>query len=136
MLEGLPPVMWFIRRHMRRHRTCGLSVPQFRALALLGRNPTANLSIVAEHLGSSQPSASRLISGLVARGFVTRTECPQDRRQCALVLSARGKSALQTSMQATQQALAKRIEPLDESQRATIAEAMTVLRQVFETQGS
>ena len=41
--------------------TCGLSVPQFRALALLSRNPTASLSMVAEHLGSSQPGASRLI---------------------------------------------------------------------------
>src|SRR5689334_5564645 len=70
MLDGMPPVMWFIRRHMRRHRTCGLSVPQFRALVLLDRHPTASLSLVAEHLGSSQPSASRLITKLVERGFV------------------------------------------------------------------
>ena len=79
MLEGLPPVMWFIRCRMRKHRTRGLSVPQFRALVLLDRYPTASLSLVAEHLGSSQPSASRLISGLVSRGFVTRRECADDR---------------------------------------------------------
>src|SRR5881394_602656 len=80
-LDGMPPVMWFIRCHMRRHRTAGISVPQFRALALLDRYPTASLSLVAEHLGSSQPSASRLITGLVIRGFVTRKQCDQDRRQ-------------------------------------------------------
>src|SRR5437016_14469786 len=94
MLDGLPPVMWFIRREMRRHRTCGLTVPQFRALALVDRYPTASLSLVAEHLGSSQPSASRLITGLVSRGLVTRRECPEDRRQVKLLLTRSGKSVL------------------------------------------
>src|SRR5437868_8242048 len=91
MLEGLPTVMWFIRRQMRRHRTGGLSVPQFRALCLLDRSPTASLSIVAEHLGSSQPSASRLITGLVSRGLVKREESADDRRQIQLVLTSEGK---------------------------------------------
>src|SRR5947208_16071764 len=94
LLDGLPPVMWFIRRQMRRHRTAGLTVPQFRALALVDRYPTASLSLVAEHLGSSQPSASRLIDGLVIRGFVTRKQCDQDRRQVKLGLTARGKLIL------------------------------------------
>src|SRR5436190_24215904 len=89
VLDGMPPVMWFIRRQMRRHRTAGLSVPQFRALALLDRFPTASLSLLAEHLGSSQPSASRLVTGLVSRGFVTRKECVDDRRQVALPLTTR-----------------------------------------------
>src|SRR5215468_9010750 len=87
ILDGLPPVMWFIRRHMRQMRTSGLSVPQFRALCLLARFPTASLTHVAEHLGSSQPSASRLISGLVTRGLVKRNECADDRRQLTLVLT-------------------------------------------------
>src|SRR3954447_10301930 len=57
MLDGLPLVMWFIRQHMRRHRTRGLSVPQFRALVLIDRFPEASLSAIAEHLGSTLPSA-------------------------------------------------------------------------------
>src|SRR3954470_22241366 len=81
MLDGLPLVMWFIRREMRHHRTGGLSVPQFRALCLLDRYPTISLSNVAEHLGSSQPSASRLITGLVSRRLVKREESSDDRRQ-------------------------------------------------------
>src|SRR6186997_2824996 len=94
MLDGLPTVMWFIRRQMRKHRSHGLSVPQFRALCHIDRFPTASLSIVAEHLGSSTPSASRLISGLVSRGFVKRNECADDRRQIALMLTPRGRTAL------------------------------------------
>jgi DNA-binding MarR family transcriptional regulator len=131
MLDGLPPVMWFIRRNMREHRIGGLSVPQFRALCLLARFPTASLSHVAEHLGSSQPSASRLISGLVTRGLVKRNECAGDRRQVTLVLTARGKDVQAKSHRATQQRLAEAIAHLpEETQRAVIA-AMEILLDVF-----
>src|SRR5207245_354836 len=105
VLDSLPPVMWFIRSKMRQQRTRGLSVPQFRALCLLARFPTATLSHVAEHLGSSQPSASRLISGLVARGLVARKESSDDRRQISLVLTAKGKTVQAASNRATQEHL-------------------------------
>jgi DNA-binding MarR family transcriptional regulator len=131
MLDGLPPVMWFIRRYMRQQRTSGLSVPQFRALCLLARFPTASLSHVAEHLGSSQPSASRLITGLVARGLVTRKESPDDRRQVTLMLTAKGKSVQAISHRATQERLAEEIAHLPEAKRQTVIAAMEVLLDVF-----
>jgi DNA-binding MarR family transcriptional regulator len=131
MLDGMPPVMWFIRRQMRRHRTGGLSVPQFRALCLLDRFPTAGVSLVAEHLGSSTPSASRLITGLVSRGFVTRKTCRDDRRQVALVLTPRGRTVLAMAQQATQERLAEEIQHLPPAQRATVAAAMWTLQDVF-----
>src|SRR3954447_9993092 len=87
MLDGMPQVMWFIRRQMRAHRTRGLSVPQFRTLALLDRFPTASLSAVAENLGATMPTASRMVSGLVTKAFVTRKTDPSDRRQASLVLT-------------------------------------------------
>src|SRR4051795_3908732 len=106
ILDGMPAVMWFIRRHMRRHRTCGLSVPQFRALVLLDRHPTASLSLLADNLGSSQPSASRLITKLVKRGFVTRHECSEDRRQIKLLLTKCGRDVLAEARKATQEQVA------------------------------
>src|SRR5437763_9991505 len=115
MLDGLPPVMWFIRRNMRQQRIGGLSVPQFRALCLLARFPTASLSHVAEHLGSSQPSASRLISGLVTRGLVAREECADDRRQVTLVLTPKGKQVQASAHRATQERLAEEIAHLPEN---------------------
>lgn len=132
MLEGLPTVMWFIRRQMRRHRSQGLSVPQFRALCLLNRIPTASVSVVAEHLGSSQPSASRLITGLVTRGLVTREECSDDRRQVQLVLTAKGKAVQAASQQETRARLAEEIAQLTPEQRSAITESMHLLHEVFE----
>jgi DNA-binding MarR family transcriptional regulator len=123
--------MWFIRRNMRQQRIGGLSVPQFRTLCLLARIPTANLGDLAEHLGSSQPSASRLVSGLVTRGLVTRKECADDRRQVTLVLTARGKDVQAKSHRATQQRLAEEIAHLPEDKRRTIVGAMEILLDVF-----
>src|SRR5439155_14758592 len=133
MLDGLPPVMWFIRCHMRKHRTAGLSVPQFRALCLIDRYPTVGLSLVAEHLGCSQPAASRLIQGLVGRGLVERREGRDDRRQIALALTPRGRSSLSAARDATQKRLADEIDRLAEKERKTVVAAMNALREVFES---
>jgi DNA-binding MarR family transcriptional regulator len=131
VLDGLPSVMWFIRHHVRRHRTAGLSVPQFRALCLVDRCPTACLGALAEHLGSSGPSASRLVSGLVRKGFITRSTCDDDRRQIALVLTQRGRNALAVARQAAMEALAGELAQLDQRQRRNLLRAMNDLTEIF-----
>ena len=67
VLDTVPLVMRFIRDQVRRRRTAGLSLPQFRTLIFLNRIKNSSLSAVAEHLGLSLPAMSRLINGLVAR---------------------------------------------------------------------
>jgi DNA-binding MarR family transcriptional regulator len=131
MLDGMPQVMWFIRRQMRQHRTRGMSVPQFRTLVLLDRYPTASLSVVAENLGATLPTASRMVSGLVTKGFVARKAHPTDRRQASLVLTAKGRSALNTARQATQDGMAREIARLSGAERAMITRAMGLLQEAF-----
>lgn len=131
MLEGLPPVMWFIRTHMRKHRAHGLSVPQFRTLALLDRFPTASLSMVAENLGASAPTASRMVDGLVRKGLITRESCSDDRRQISLLLTEEGRRVLETSRSETQRMIADEVSHLPESERETIVRAMQMLHDIF-----
>jgi DNA-binding MarR family transcriptional regulator len=131
VLDGVPSVVWFIRRHMRRHRTRGLSVPQFRTLLLLEQTPTACLSAAAENLGCSVPGASRLISGLVLRGLVARSESPDDRRHVSLELTPRGRSALRAARQATLDLIAGELRDLDDQQCEQITEAVRLLQSIF-----
>ena len=131
MLDGMPQVMWFIRRHMRRHRTRGLSVPQFRTLVLLDRYPSASLSLVAENLGAALPTASRMVTGLVRKGLVRREACPTDRRQVSLVLTPKGRSAFEAARHETQNEVALKVSRLTPEQRGTVAEAMRLLGDVF-----
>ncbi len=131
VLDGLPQVMWFIRRHMRQHRTSGLSVPQFRTLVLLDRYPGANVSLVSEQLGATLPTASRLVAGMVRRGLIKRQQSEHDRRQASLVLTSRGESSLEASRQATTGQIEDRLRRLNASERSMVAWTMQTLGQTF-----
>ena len=131
VLEVIPLVMRTIRAEMRRHRTADLSVPQFRTLAFVDRNGNASLSDVAEHIGLTLPSVSKIVDGLVTRKLVTRQTAPEDRRRMTLALTTRGRSALQATREATRACLAEDLATLTERERETIMQAMTILRPVY-----
>ena len=131
ILDALPPVMRFVRKHMRSHRAKGLSLPQFRTLALLRSVPSANLSAVAEFLGASLPTASRIVSGLVAKGLVERQEHADDRRQLELVLTNRGAATVETAHRATRDELSRELQNLSSQQRTALLKGMQSLRSLF-----
>jgi DNA-binding MarR family transcriptional regulator len=135
ILEVVPVVMRTIRAELRRHRTADLSVPQFRALAFIDRNVDASLSDVAEHIGLTLPSMSKIVEGLVHRKLVTRQTHPTDRRRMTLTLTARGQTALHTSRAATRACLAEDLAALSDHQRETIVQALNSLRPVFTPPG-
>jgi len=136
ILEAVPAIIRFIRSEMRAHRGADLSVPQFRALALLSRSQGASLSVVAEFLGLSLPATSRLVDGLVKHGLVTRRTPAGNRRVVALSVSVRGRATWEAARQATQQRLAEVITPLTAAQRARIQEALRILRETFQPEPS
>src|SRR5512136_1704820 len=134
VLEVVPIVMRTIRAELRRHRAADLSIPQFRTLAFIDRNADASLSDVAEHIGLTLPSMSKIVEGLVTRKFVTRQTHPTDRRRMTLALTARGETALQLSRAATRACLAEDLATLSDRQREIIVQAMEILRPVFMSQ--
>src|SRR5437667_9760884 len=93
VMGALPPVVWYMRRQMRGNRG-GLSMPQFRALVRIEREPSATITAIAEHLALSVSSTSRLIAGLVRRGFLARKATPRDRRQAPMTLTDQGPARL------------------------------------------
>jgi len=131
ILDVVPPVVRVIRRIMRSHRLPGLSVPQFRILALLNFSPEASLSLVAEYVDSSLPAASRLVNGLVAKKLITRCECDRDRRQISLKLTNKGQAAFCDSRRATRRQLADSVSALSPAQRRRVCDAMELLGGIF-----
>jgi len=132
MVEVVPLIMRTLVGEMRRHRATDLSVPQFRTLAFLNRHEGACLSDVAEHIGLTLPSMSKMIDGLVTRRLVLRHVHPKDRRRVTLALTERGGGALQVAREATRAFLAGRLAPLPEPQLAAIVQVMGVLRPIFD----
>jgi len=131
ILETVPAVIRVIRAEMRRHRQPGLSVPQFRALAFLRNRPGASLNSLAEHLGLTPASTSKLVDGLVERGLVGRCESAKDRRKVMLTLNPPGFSVWEAAFTHTQAAIARRLAGLSETERENLRSAMKTLRPLF-----
>lgn len=134
VLEVVPLVMAAIRATMRAHRAADLSVPQFRTLAYLDRRPGVSLGDVADHIGLTLSSLSKIVDDLVGRGLVTRAAAPNDRRYVTLTLTQAGVAMLGTMRRATQADLAVILDQLSEEDQAAVSQAMRALRRVFGTQ--
>ena len=79
-----------IRGQMRSGRTDGLSVPQFRLLRFVRRNPGTSLSALADHVGTTLPATSQIVDRLVRSGFLTRIQAPEERRRIELRVTDTG----------------------------------------------
>src|SRR4051794_41697873 len=72
-----------------------LSPVQLRALTVLQETPRANLNDLAQAMGVTVSTTSRLVDRLVAAGLVNRTPSPQTRRGISLGLTPAGRGGLQ-----------------------------------------
>jgi len=133
VLNVTPPVIRAVRAMMRSRHLAELSVPQFRALVLLMRNPRVSLSVVADYIGSSLPAASRMIDGLVERKFVERSRGGGDRRCISLQLTAHGRSVIDDAYSASEQQLAVQLESLSSDEHRSVIDGLEILARVFGT---
>jgi len=131
LLEVVPLMMRVIRAKVRAHSSPELSVPQFRALAFLGRNEGAMLGDVATFLVLTLSATSKLVDGLVTAGLVARDSDPLDRRKIVLTLTASGQRKFAAVRQATADFLTERVAEVSVEERACITEAMRILRGIF-----
>lgn len=131
VLEVVPLVMRTVRTEMRAAGALNLSVPQFRTLGFVAHNPQTSLSALAEYIGLTLPSMSKLVDGLVERKLLMRQSHADDRRRITLELTARGGALLRSAHASTQAALAQHLSELGESERATVVRAMQILQPLF-----
>lgn len=131
VMETIPLVMRTIGAEMRRRHAGELPMQQFCALMFLKRHEGASLSLLAKHLGSSISSTSKLVDGLVERGYVSREIAPEDRRRIVLALTQSGEATLESVHRDGVGYLAEMLTTLSASQRATVMQAMDMLGSVF-----
>jgi DNA-binding MarR family transcriptional regulator len=131
VLDTIPLVMRTIRAEFRSQRSNDLSVPQFRALAYIESNDGVSLSSLANHIGLTLPSMSKLVDGLVSRRLVDREEYQEDRRRVCLRITSQGKSELKAVHDHTQAYLAEKMAGLTKEELVTVTHALQILKDLF-----
>ncbi|MGQ9455240.1 MAG: MarR family winged helix-turn-helix transcriptional regulator [Armatimonadota bacterium] len=130
IIEAVSAVQRTMRREVRRARPGEMSMQQFRALGVISHHPGISLSFLAQHLGLTTASASRLVDGLVRAGLVNRTDSSEDRRKLVLELTDKGVSAMESAKGAALGKLASMLAELSDVDRRAILKAMEILRRL------
>lgn len=136
LLEVMPLVMQDLRQTMRSHSAPDLRVPELRSLAFLRHAPGSNLTDLAEYIGVSLPSMSKLVDALAYRGLVERKPDPSDRRRVRLSLTEEGASVLSKAREAVKAKFAMRLARLPAADIALVTTGMALLRGLFTYAGS
>jgi DNA-binding MarR family transcriptional regulator len=73
-------------------RRFGLTVPEWRVIAVLARAPGLSAAEVAARTAMDKVAVSRAVAGLTRSGRVRRAQAARDRRRSVLTLTTRGRS--------------------------------------------
>jgi DNA-binding MarR family transcriptional regulator len=119
-----------IRIEMRRHDEAGLTVPQFRALRFVARNPGTDLTGLASFLGMSLSSASPFVGRLERSGLLERTVDPGERRRLRLHLTAAGQDVVDRAVEATRAWLAAELRDLTAADRRRLDDGLALLHRI------
>jgi MarR family transcriptional regulator, organic hydroperoxide resistance regulator len=112
--------------HMR--RGCGLSLVLFEPMVVIGETSSCRVHDVANLLGVSAGSASKLVDRIEAGGYCRRLPNPGDRRSCLLNLTAAGKRACADAARVLDEELERLLgQPLSADELGHLA---TILRQL------
>ena len=134
ILDIVPSAMRTLRHELRSHAKTDLTVPQFRILIRLDESPATNRDI-AEWMGVTAPTASRMIDALLRREFVTRAyDAPTDARKVTVRLTPKGEACLANIRNEVQSQMIDRLASLPERKKRALSSGLAVLSELFPRQ--
>ncbi|QBO35927.1 MarR family transcriptional regulator [Periweissella cryptocerci] len=109
----------------------GLTETKFIILMFLHNEPTHQLmpSILAQKLGSTRVTTTKVINGLERNGWVTKAASARDKRAVIVALTDDGESLLQKFLPANYRAATMIMSTLNESEQATLASLLDKVKQ-------
>lgn len=102
----------------------GLSIPEWRVIAILGRFPGLSAVEVAERTLMDKVAVSRAVTKLIKNGRIDRQFADADRRRSILHLSAEGRRVHDEVAPLALQFERELLAGLDEDQRAVLDDIM------------
>ncbi len=120
---------WLNATHLKVLRKSGLSVQQFNVLRILrGQYPKpSSLLLIRERMLDKESNASRLIDKLESSGYLSRIQCPKDRRQVEITITQKGLDLLEKISPELERLSLKEIS-LSETEAQTLNELLDKMR--------
>jgi DNA-binding MarR family transcriptional regulator len=107
-----------------------MSDGQFAVLAALTLHGPHTLGDLAERERVSAPSMNRTVNCLEESGYVSRTPDETDRRKVNIDLTDSGRAVVDETVRRRDSWLEEALQALDPAQRAVLAEAAQIMREV------
>jgi DNA-binding MarR family transcriptional regulator len=117
----------FIYSIMHTFEDFDYSLPQVASLLLLDEDGEKTIKQVAEWLGRSVSTTSRLLDHLVLRGMITRREDERDRRMKRVAITAQGRALIAAVEQQRANVQIESTEYLSPEEQAEVHQAMILL---------
>jgi len=105
----------------------GLTQAEFRCLKMFDKKETVNNKTIAKRMNLSASRLTRIIDGLVAKGYTEREINPSDRRNMDVNLSKKGNHLVQKLDQAYINIHRELLENIEAAQHKPLIYAMTNL---------
>jgi len=131
VLDIVPAAMDALRAATRQHVGEHISVPQFRCLHFVSREPGCSISDVAAFLGVTLPTASAMVERLVRAGALRTRPSRADRRRTQLQLTVPGRARLRGIHHGAHADLSMALAQLSPSELRRLYDGLSVLRRVF-----
>ncbi len=109
-----------------------LTQAEFRCLRLFGKNESINNKAIATRMKLSPSRLTRIIDGLVVKGYIQRKIDSHDRRNMKVNLSRKGKSLVQKLNTAYVDIHDEILQDIDPSQHEQLISGMTHLLEALE----
>jgi DNA-binding MarR family transcriptional regulator len=116
-----------LARFSQNMQGCDLTSVQYAALVAIGSQPGLDATRVAEAIAVDKATIGGVLERLVAKNFVVRRACPEDRRVKTLNLSKAGQGALKDAALCAMKAQADMLAPLNVAERKQFVGLLTKL---------
>jgi DNA-binding MarR family transcriptional regulator len=109
-----------------------VTLAQFRALVLLDPDSGMRMTVLADHLGVSPSTATRLGDRLAGRGLVQRTPSETDRRAIILSLTNAGHAVVKEAMRRRRHVIAAAVRKLSDDEAVEVQRGLELAIEAFE----
>ncbi len=88
---------WLTSKINRTLDSCGLTEPQYNVLAIVyaARGGPVSLTFIKERMIQRESNVSRIVDRLVDREWITRNNCPKNRRKVDIAMTVSGRRTFQ-----------------------------------------